>query len=263
MSYDEFGTRMKQYEKVWTEQYVPVTDILCVRIDGKGFSKFTKGFIKPFDEKLTKSMIETTKELVKQTGANIGYTQSDEISLLFFKTEKQNEHIFGGKTSKINSIVASMASANFNYFIAKNAPILYAGKGLAYFDCRSWGVPTDVEASNVLLWRIQDSRKNSISSLYRWTLGHSSMFNLNGEQMIEKLKSDANVDWNTIPEKYRYGTFVVGKKVNQKLTDDILENIPVDKRPENDMVTRRVFVEETADTFLNETLESRINYIRG
>lgn len=264
MKKDEFGDRMKFFERAYTDETISIDVPLCVRIDGKGFSKFTKGFAKPFDQALTRSMVDTTKQLVKETNADIGYTQSDEITLIWFKrSEKQNEHIFGGKVSKINSILASMAAANFNYFIAQYAPSIYAGKGLAYFDCRAWSVPNDIEASNVLLWRIQDARKNSISSLYRWTLGHSSMHGLSGKQMIEKLKSDANVDWENLPATYRYGSIVKREPDMVKLDEETLSKIPVDKRPENNMVMRNVFVEDRADAFMKRSLKNRVKYVKG
>jgi len=264
MKNDEFGDRMKFFERVYTDEKISVDVPLCVRIDGKGFSKFTKGFVKPFDQSLTRAMVDTTKQLVNETNADIGYVQSDEITLIWFRrSEKQTEHIFGGKVSKINSILASMAAANFNYFIAQYAPSLYAGKGLAYFDCRAWSVPSDIEASNVLLWRIQDAKKNSISSLYRWTLGHSSMHGLSGKQMIEKLKSDANVDWENLPATYRYGSIVKRESTMVKLDEETLSKIPVDKRPEGDIVMRNVFVENRADIFMKRSLTRRVQYIKG
>lgn len=264
MKKDKFGDRMKFFERAYTDASISIDVPLCVRVDGKGFSKFTKGFAKPFDQALTRSMVDTTKQLVKETNADIGYTSSDEITLIWFKrSEKHNEHIFGGKVSKINSIIASMAAANFNYFIAQYAPSIYAAKGLAYFDCRSWSVPSDIEASNVLLWRIQDARKNSISSLYRWTLGHSSMHGLSGEQMIEKLKKDANVDWDNLPATYRYGSIVKRELTMVELDEETLSNIPIDNRPENNMVMRNVFVEDRADSFMKRSLVNRVKYIKG
>lgn len=263
MKNDQFGDRMKFFERAYTDVCIPIDVPLCVRIDGKGFSKFTKGFAKPFDKNLTQAMIDTTKHLVKETNANIGYTSSDEITLIWFqRSEKQSEHIFGGKVSKINSILASMASAAFNHYIAKYAPIQYAGKGLAYFDCRAWSVPNDVEASNVLLWRIQDAKKNSISCQYRWTLGHSSMHGLNGSQMIEKMKSNG-IDWEQLPAKWRYGVCI--RRVNRmvELDSETLAKIPVDNQPENGMVMRSEYVEERADEFVKRNLKTRVKYVKG
>ena len=263
MKHDDFGDRMKRYERMYTDIRIPIDVPLCVRIDGKGFSKFTKGFAKPFDQSLTRAMVDTTKQLVKETNASIGYTQSDEITLIWFRrSEKQSEHIFGGKVSKINSILASMASAAFNHYIAKYAPDVYAGKGLAYFDCRAWSVPDDVEASNVLLWRIQDAKKNSISCQYRWTLGHRSMHGLSGDQMVDKLKSSGN-DWEQLPVKYRYGVCVRRKNRMVELDSETLAKIPLDKQPENVMVMRSEYVEERADEFVNRVLNARVKYVKG
>jgi tRNA(His) 5'-end guanylyltransferase len=83
MKNDEFGNRMKDYEKRFTDIRVAPEEILCVRLDGKGFSKFTKGFKKPFDDRLTQSMVQTAEALVNETDAQVGYTQSDEITLIY------------------------------------------------------------------------------------------------------------------------------------------------------------------------------------
>jgi tRNA(His) 5'-end guanylyltransferase len=57
---------------------------VCCRIDGRAFSGFCKGLKRPFDERLSNLMAETTKHLVTQSGAKLGYTQSDEISLIWY-----------------------------------------------------------------------------------------------------------------------------------------------------------------------------------
>lgn len=249
MEKDDFGNRMKEYERKYTNTRIPVSDTLCVRIDGKRFSKFTKGFKKPFDDHLMQSMVDTTGFLVKETNADIGYTSSDEITLMWSKrSEKQSEHIFSGKISKINSILASMAAAAFNYYIAKHAPITYAGKGLAFFDCRAWGVPTLGEASNALLWRIQDCRKNSVSCLYRWTAGHARMKDKSQEEMIEDLEKNYNVCWDELKYYYKYGT--------------IFKHNLVDVETEHGIVSRRKI--DTYDPyFFSEvySFEERINFI--
>jgi len=221
MKHDDFGDRMKELEGRYTSARVPASDYLCVRIDGKGFSKFTKGFVKPFDERVTYAMVETTEFLVEETHANIGYTQSDEITLIYSVGEKANEQIFGGKVSKINSILASMATATFDEVIRDHTD------KRAFFDCRAWGVPTNIEASNVLLWRVQDARKNSVSAMFRWTLGSKAMHGLDQTQMKAKML-EAGHDWNDLIDEYKYGTYV--KRVTQTIPLDpaILARIPLD-----------------------------------
>lgn len=257
MKHDEFGDRMKDYEGSYTHQSIPPSQVLCVRIDGKGFSKFTKGFAKPFDDRLTKSMVDTTKELVSLTNAAIGYTQSDEITLIYSMGEKQIEHIFGGKTSKINSIIASMATANFNKFLSENSNSV---DKLAYFDCRSWGVPNNIEASNVLLWRVQDARKNSISAMMRWTCGHKAMDGLSGEQMKEYMLKEGK-DWNDLPDRWKYGVYVKRENFETQLSDEVWNKIPEDKKPLDRNVIRSGIAEIDLGYYGDLSLEERVKFI--
>lgn len=259
MKQDDFGDRMKAYEKEYTSAHVPVDQILCVRIDGKGFSKFTKSFKKPFDDRLSGAMVHTMKKLVEDTHASFSYTQSDEITLIYTPKEKASEYIFSGKVSKINSILASMATAHFNYaldaYVIKDKP--------AFFDCRAWAVPDLAEASNVLLWRVQDARKNSISSLFRWTAGHSKMHGLSGEEMKALLKSDYFTDWDELPNKYKYGTYAKPVTVESYLTQAELMKIPEHKRPEADVLVKRTKVEELDLGYFGDyTLEQRVEYVK-
>lgn len=259
MKKDEFGDRMKSYERLFTSQIVSPPDILCVRIDGKGFSKFTKGFRKPFDDTLSKTMIETAKMLLTETNASISYTQSDEITLIYTPGEKASEYMFGGKVSKINSILASMASVHFNYTLDSYVDT----DKLAFFDCRAWSVPDLAEASNVLLWRVQDARKNSISSLFRWTAGHSKMHGLSGEDMKALLKSDYFTDWDQLPNKYKYGTYAKPVTVESYLTQDELMRIPEHKRPDAKVLVKRTKIQELDIGFFGDyTLEQRMEYVK-
>lgn len=200
MKEDDFGDRMKALEREYTDRRIPNDEVLCVRIDGKRFSKFTKACKKPFDKKFSDAMIKTTKRLVEETNATFGYTQSDEITLIFSLTGNQAEHIFGGKVSKVNSILASMASAFFN------AEFTHPTK-LAYFDCRAWGVPDIGEASNVVLWRVQDCRKNSVSAAYRWIANKKKT--PNQTIMKQYLLDSCFYSWDEEESKWKYGTGVI------------------------------------------------------
>lgn len=263
MKNDDFGDRMKAYEKEYTSAYVPIDQILCVRIDGKGFSKFTKGFKKPFDDALSSVMVSTMMNLVKETHASIGYTQSDEITLIYTPGEKASEYIFGGKVSKINSILASMTTGYFNHYLALPREYNEPTISNAFFDCRAWAVPDLVEASNVLLWRVQDARKNSISSLFRWTVGHKAMDGLDQLEMKALLKSDYFTDWNELPNKYKYGTYAKPVTTETYLTQDELMRIPEHRRPEAEVLVKRTKVQELDIGYFGEyTLEQRMEYVK-
>jgi tRNA(His) guanylyltransferase len=258
MSSDFFGDRMKAYERAYTSAHVPIDQILCVRIDGKGFSKFTKDFKKPFDDRLGGVMVSTMMNLVKETHASIGYTSSDEITLIYTPKEKASEYIFGGKVSKINSILASMATYYFNYDLAACVKV----DKPAFFDCRAWAVPDLIEASNVLLWRVQDARKNSVSSLFRWVVGHSRMHGLSGEEMKTLLKSHYFTDWDELPNKYKYGTYAKPVTVESYLSQEELMKIPEHKRPEAEVLVKRTKIQELDLGYFGDyDLQHRLEYV--
>lgn len=225
---DEFGDRIKSYESVFTSITIAPPSYLCVRIDGRGFSKFTRGLKKPFDPDFSELMILTAEHLTAETHAAAAYVQSDEISL--FYTPK-SEYIFGGRVSKINSVFASIATAHFNHNIRIRLPQHCTNHGYAYFDCRAFAVPSLTEASNVLLWRVQDARKNSISSLFRWTAGHSKMHGLSGQEMIDYLKANCAVDWHSLDNRYRYGTYLKPTVHETELSEQEWAAIPEKHRP--------------------------------
>jgi tRNA(His) 5'-end guanylyltransferase len=253
MKQDEFGDRMKALEGGFTSARVSPDKWMAVRIDGRGFSKFTKGFTKPFDGRVTNAMVTTTKALVKETHASVGHTQSDEITLLY--PPSVGERIFGGKVSKINSVFASIATAHFNNHIRSHVD------KLAYFDCRTWEVPSDVEASNTLLWRVQDARKNSISSYFRWTVGHGEMQNLNGEQMINLMRL-RDSDWDDLNNFWKYGTYVKPVTREEYLSEEQLEKIPVNKHPVDLKVMRTTVQTVDLGYFGDLSLEQRVNFVK-
>lgn len=111
----KLGDRMKEYEYI-TRSYLPRRMPVIIRIDGKAFHTFTKGFIKPYDKLLSYTMADTTKYLVENIqGCILGYTQSDEISLLLLNNQNlETEAWMKNNLSKMLSISASMATLEFN-----------------------------------------------------------------------------------------------------------------------------------------------------
>merc|ERR550525_2009160 len=106
---------MKAYEEIGkASKSVNHSEPLIVRLDGHCFSTFTKGFVRPFDVNLHRAMVLTTADLVNRFHAQTGYTQSDEITLIWdaalkeeivneaaeSKTENDSENISKNDTSK-------------------------------------------------------------------------------------------------------------------------------------------------------------------
>ena len=76
------GDRMKQYEQVTQVRLIRRMPVI-LRLDGKSFHRFTRGFKKPFDPVMLTAMQNTMQELCNRVeGCVLGYTQSDEISLV-------------------------------------------------------------------------------------------------------------------------------------------------------------------------------------
>ena len=107
---DELGIRMKNfYESVPKTKLLRRTPV-AIRIDGKAFHSFTRGMKKPFDFILIESMQKTMQYLCENIqGCVLGYTQSDEITLLLIDYKRLNSDAwFDYEVQKMCSIAASM-----------------------------------------------------------------------------------------------------------------------------------------------------------
>lgn len=119
---DSLGDRQKQYELVQEHYLVPKMPFI-VRVDGKAFHTYTRGFKKPFDSLMGDTMLEVTKHLCEDIpGAVFGYTQSDEITIVCRYTDRiVSQAWFGGRVEKIIAITASKATRYFNKIFTEKA----------------------------------------------------------------------------------------------------------------------------------------------
>ena len=130
---------MKLYEQAEAGRKLMPLVPVCARLDGKGFSKFTRGLKRLFDTGMVDAMILTTAYLVEETNARIGYTQSDEISLIYYSDTFDSEIFFNGKIQKMVSTLSAMGTAKFNSVLPSCLPSKVGL--LPTFDCRVWTVP--------------------------------------------------------------------------------------------------------------------------
>jgi len=204
---DNFGDRMKMYESRETGRFMPLLPIYA-RMDGKSFSKFTKGMDRPYDKRMQRCMIETSKYLVEETNAKIGYTQSDEISLVWYSDSIDSQVFFDGKKQKIVSVLASMCTAKFNRVLSEHFD-KSAGleSKLPLFDCRAFTLPNLVEAANAILWREQDCTKNAVSMACRSLYSHKEMHG-QGRADMQEMMFQKGVNFNDYPAAFKRGTFV-------------------------------------------------------
>jgi len=219
---------MKKYESEFNTKLDPKLPFI-IRLDGHTFSKWTKPFKKPWDERIWNCMLATTIDLVLEFNATTGFTCSDEITLLFpvfepisedDKKDEVPELIFSGKVQKLVSLTAGFASASFNRHMAKQHFNVETEQDLIahiqnknpYFDSRIFQVPGNHELLNNLLWRSRfDYRRNSISGLARAHFSTKEMHGLSSPQLLEKL-ADKGIHWDQMPNSYKYGDFVKREK---------------------------------------------------
>ena len=184
---DSLGDRMKKSYEYITRTFLTRRIPVIIRLDGKAFHTFTRGFDKPFDGVLMRSMQRTMKYMCENVqGCVFGYTQSDEITLVLTDYAKTTTDAwFGYNVQKMASVAASMATLAFDRFFAEeyddfgNKMVGHcdvsskerklwdkyreAHKRGAIFDARAFSVPKD-EVCNCLIWRQQDAVRNSIEA---------------------------------------------------------------------------------------------------
>ena len=236
---DELGTRMKEfYEGVPKTRLVRRMPV-AIRLDGKAFHTFTRGFEKPFDEVLGKSMRETMKYLCENIqGCVLGYTQSDEITLILVDYQNLNSCAwFDYEVQKMCSIAASMATMAFNKFFTKNVnyfemtheyddtineyctTLVNAAEKGAMFDARVFNIPKE-EVCNLIYWRQLDATRNSIQMVGQANFSHKELQKKSCNMIQEMLFAKKGINWNDYPTYLKRGSCCI-KTIIQNPNVDI------------------------------------------
>ena len=235
---DLLGNRMKDnYENRYRFSLTRRTPVI-IRIDGKAFHTYTRGFEKPWDTILINTMLDTAWYLCTEImGCKLAYIQSDEISLLLTDYDKlTSEAWFNNNLQKICSVSASMATMAFNSCFAnrvnnstKLSNILNDSQdenfekihnihkeriGQAMFDARAFNIPEN-EVVNYFIWRQNDATRNSINSLGYANFSSKELHGLNNSQVQEKLFQEKGINWNDCSTVEKRGTCVIKKEVTK------------------------------------------------
>lgn len=232
------GDRMKNnYENI-SRYYLTRRMPVIVRLDGKAFHTFTRGFKKPFDDILVKTMQDTMKYLCENIqGCVLGYTQSDEISLVLTDyAELTTDAWFGNNLQKMCSVSASMATLAFNKAftrnISKQSKRLYTeyleekdasyietleiamNKG-AMFDSRVFTIPKE-EVCNYMLWRQQDATRNSIQSVGQANFSQKELHGQSCNNIQDMLMTQKGINWNDYATTLKRGSCCI--KIDDGIT---------------------------------------------
>lgn len=217
---DQLGDRMKEYEAQYTGLKVDPTQFVIARLDGCAFHTFTKAFSRPYDATLADAMCSATNKLMRVSGAAVGYTQSDEITLIWTPVTEDARLWFDGKVLKMCSVLSAIAASEFNADLNMDK--------LASFDCRVFNVPSAEEAANNLLWRFADCTRNAVNMLAHHFFPESQLhgrstserrdmlFNLHNER---KEEGDLTASFDRYPDHFRLGSMYARRIVMQKYTE--------------------------------------------
>ena len=164
MKFEDLERRMRVYEGAFDASVLPGMHIVC-RLDGRSFTRLTKETMpweRPFDERMRDLMVGTTQHLMGcGFSVTYGYTQSDEISLLF----ALDETTFARKVRKLISTLAGEASAAFSLAVGRQAT----------FDARVIPLPNADLVVDYFRWRQADAHRNALNSHCYWTLRAEGM----------------------------------------------------------------------------------------
>lgn len=226
---DVLGDELKAIEQLEAGRRAVKGKPLMARLDGRAFHTFTKGLARPYDKRMSNLMIDTTKFLVEQTHALIGYTQSDEISLCWYESEQSDgQYLFDGKYQKLTSVLASLATAYFIKYLHDYLP--EKSEKFPTFDCRVWQVDSVDEMYLNFLWRQDDAIKNAISMAAQAEFSHKELQGVGSKAKIAMLK-EYGVDFDAYPIFFKSGTFVRRETKLVELTTEQMEKIPEQHRP--------------------------------
>lgn len=268
---DSLGDRIKEFYENRTKTKLVRRMPVIIRLDGRAFHTFTRGFAKPFDKRMIETMQETTLELCKNIqGCVFGYTQSDEITLVLVDYNDIDVSAwYDYEVQKICSVAASMATLYFNRifkrkvteFTNRNYKVMYNPKEFgeelsnsltellgaynnaivlgAMFDARCFNVPIN-DCCNAILWRQQDASRNSINSLGQKWFKPKELEGKNTSQVQDMLMEKYSINWNNLSTVEKRGTAII-KDENDKWFIDT--EMPILKGEDRKYVESRIIFE--------------------
>ena len=226
--------KCREYKK--RRDYRVDTDkFIIAHIDGRSFSKMIKNkFQKPFDANFIDMMNKTAQYLCQMVqGTHLAYVQSDEITLIIKKNTEDSDVFFGGRLCKMQSIIASLATAKFNqlyminyfkkredknpfyeerHYTTSECVDTIANFLLCQFDCKVWDVDTANDAMAWFLFRNIDCIRNSKQQTAQAYLPHNALLGLDSDTQIKKLLDEKGVDWNSFSGGEKWGRLIYREK---------------------------------------------------
>jgi tRNA(His) 5'-end guanylyltransferase len=247
---DSLGDRMKNNYENRAKTYLVRRMPVIIRCDGRAFHTFTKGLKKPYDEIFHNTMNATMKYLCENIqGCKLGYTQSDEITLLLTDYDTlDTDAWFGYNVQKICSVSASMATMAFNKFFRDNFSdwlddnVVYTEFGGelpleckaysraintgAMFDSRCFNIPKE-EVTNCFIWRQQDATRNAIQMLGQCNFPHKALQGKSCNDIQDMLMTQKGINFNDMPTEFKRGVCCIKEEYYPEAAPGY-EDCPID-----------------------------------
>lgn len=199
---------------------LPPSNWIVVRIDGRGFSKFTTkhSFAKPNDLRTINLMnaaaLEVTRSLVDVV---LAYGQSDEYSFVL----SENTTLFDRRAAKLATTVATAFTAEYCMLWPEYFPDQPLTRPFPTFDARCVCYPKRRILRDYLCWRQADCHINNLYNTTFWNMVlQGGMSQTDAELELKgTVSSDKNeilfkrfgINYNNEPLVFRKGSVVYRK----------------------------------------------------
>lgn len=220
----------KALEADWRQTLPGDAFYKVIRLDGRNFSRFTKGMNKPFDIEFIKNMDLVAVQLCKEIqNAVFAYVQSDEISILVYELDKKAQAWFGGDVMKTVSVTAGLASSAITALYR-----LEAGQPLVCFDSRVFTIGQRDDVIRYFQWRQGDAYRNAVSMAASSMFSHRKLDKKPLWDRLAMMREERGVDFHKTYSPYIYRGRVV-------LPENRLMTVSYARRDTGEQITDEVW----------------------
>lgn len=245
---DTLGDALKRLESASHGAPLGRAGWIMARLDGRSFSKRTKGLVKPFDVRLHNAMMAATRFAMEDMDALCAFQQSDEITLLWGPIVEPSQRAFGGRRDKWLSVLAAGASVALLDAL-RHANLTKMAEGLPHMDARVVGGLTFEQAASFVAWRAQDARRNGLTNAAHALAGHKALMRMDAMGKRALLEA-AGTPFDGFPGPLRNGTLLTRVVEERRLEENERAKIPAHKRPPVDATFLRSRIHEDSNTSL-------------
>jgi len=177
--WEQIGKLIKAREEYSSQ--LPDNRWVSLRLDGCGWGTLlgrlrdARVLATGFNDHVAEAMMASCRAVMSEFGGVLGYTHSDEISVLIPPSQHARSGpraLLDGSVHEWVSIAASLASGEFN----RRLMVIAAEQGMeldeaivAHFDCRAGVFDSVDEAVAMVLWRAYDCHVNSASDAIKYS----------------------------------------------------------------------------------------------